>query len=209
MTAAQRAVAASLLLLGSAVLAGLTPLEQGVAYRTFGLVEGVFALLLSYVLVRRGAWNPAAGWTGWLPLFYGTLANAQLLELLMPPPGMIEWGVAGALSVAAWGALGRGTRHRLVVSLASLALLLAVLKFSVIPVLWRNLGPAAGTAMGLGDLAESARRILADYQPVHPAGQLVGFLALCLWALATRILWLRLPLPSEEKTTAGESGEED
>lgn len=189
MTASQRAVAASLLLLGSAVLAGLTLLEDGIAWRTFGLVEGVFALLLTYVLARRGAWPAATGWAAWTVLVYGTLANAQLLELLLPPPGMIEWGVVGALSVAAWGALGRGSRHRLVVSLASLALLLAVLKFSVIPVLWRHAGPAAGTALGLGDLAESARRILADHQPVRPGGQLVGALALALWVLATRLLW--------------------
>lgn len=189
LTPAQRAVVAALLFLGSATLAGVTLVTDGVVYRTFGLVEGIFALLLTYVLVYRGAWPAPAGVAGWAAVGYGTLASAQLLELLFPPPGAIEWGVVGALSIAAWAALGRGSRERLVVSLASLALVLAVLKFSLIPAIWAGTGPAAGTAFGLGDLAERGRRFLADGQPPRPAGQLVGFAALCLWAAATRLLW--------------------
>lgn len=189
LTPAQRAVAAALLFLGSAVLAGVTLVADGVVYRTFGLVEGIFALLLSYILVYRGAWSAPVGVAGWIAVAYGTLASAQVLELLFPPPGVIEWAVVGTLSIAAWSALGRGSRERLVVSLASLALILAVLKFSLIPAIWSSTGPAAGTAFGLGDLAERGRRFLADGQPVRPVGQLVGFVALCLWSLATRLLW--------------------
>lgn len=189
LTPAQRAVAAALLFLGSATLAGLTLVADGVVYRTFGLVEGVFALLLAYVLVHRGAWLAPAGVAAWVAVGYGTLANAQLLELLFPPPGVIEWAVVGALSIATWSALGRGSRERLVVSLASLALVLAVLKFSLIPAVWSGTGPAAGTAFGLGDLAERGRRFLADGQPVRPVSQLLGFAALCLWVVATRLLW--------------------
>lgn len=189
LTPAQRGVAAAFLFLGSATLAGVTLVTDGVAYRTFGLVEGIFALLLTYVLVHRGAWPAATGLASWVAVGYGTLANAQLLELLFPPPGVIEWGVVGALSIAAWSALGRGSRERLIVSLASLALVLAVLKFSLIPAVWAGSGPAAGTAFGLGDLAERGRRFLADGQPVRPGGQLVGFAALCLWVVATRLVW--------------------
>lgn len=189
LTPAQRAVSAALLFLGSATLAGVTLVADGVVYRTFGLVEGIFALLLTYVLVHRGAWPPPTGLAGWVAVGYGTLASAQLLELLFPPPGVIEWGVVGALSIAAWSALGRGSRERLVVSLASLALVLAVLKFSLIPAVWAGTGPAAGTAFGLGDLAERGRRFLADGQPVRPISQLVGFAGLCLWVAATRLVW--------------------
>lgn len=200
LTPAQRAVAAALLFLGSAALAGVTLVADGVAYRTFGMVEGIFALLLSYVLVHRGAWAGPVGVPGWVAVGYGTLASAQLLELLFPPPGVIEWGVVGALSIAAWSALGRGSRERLVVSLASLALVLAVLKFSLIPAVWSSAGPAAGTAFGLGDLAERGRRFLADGQPVRPAGQLVGFAALCLWVLATRLVWPAVDPPQPAAT---------
>lgn len=211
MTAAQRGVAASILFLACAVLAGIVLEDGGIAYRTFQLPEGVFALLLTYILVQRGAWTAPARGLGWIVLAYGTLANAQVLELLFPPPGVIQWSAVGALAIAAWGALGQGSRHRLVVSLASLALLLALLKFSVIPLLWSHAGPAAGTAFGLGDLAESARRLAADYRPVRPAGQLVGFAALCLWCLATRLLWLpgvNLAAPIHASPTGG-NGEGD
>ena len=189
LTPARRAVAAALLFLGSAALAGIQLVEGGTRYRTPALTEGVFALLLTYILLLRGAWIRPAGWLGWLAVAYGAAANAQLLELLLPPPGVIEWMVVFVLAFAAWGALASGTRTRLVASLASLALLLALLRYSVIPVLWERVGPAPGAAFGLGDAAESVRRILADHEPVRPSGQLLGLLALSLWAAGTRLLW--------------------
>jgi hypothetical protein len=172
-----------------------------VEYRAFGMVEGVFALLFSYLLVFRGAWARPEGATGWIALAYGTVASAQALELLLPPPGMIEWMVVAALAVTSWGAFSGGTRRRLVFSLATLALLLAVIKFSVIPVLWARMGPAAGTAFGLGDAAESVRRTFADYRPLRPIGQLVGFVALALWAAGTRLLWPETITGMEEDRT--------
>jgi len=199
MTAPQRHVAAALAFLASAAVAGIALVPEGVEYRAFGMVEGVFALLLAYLLVFRGAWDRPESATGWIAVAYGTLACAQVLELLLPPPGMIEWMVVAGLAVTSWGAFSGGTRRRLVFSLATLALLLAVLKFSVIPVLWTRMGPAAGTGFGLGDAAEAVRRTFADYRPLRPVGQLVGFLALALWALGTRLLWSR----------AAEWGEDD
>lgn len=189
MTAAQRHVAAALVFLASAAVAGVALTPEGVEYRAFGMVEGVFGLLFTYLLIFRGAWGRPEGATGWIAVAYGTVASAQALELLLPPPGMIEWMVVAALAVTSWGAFSGGTRRRLVFSLATLALLLAVLKFSVIPVLWGRMGPAAGTAFGLGDAAESVRRTFADHRPLRPIGQLVGFVALALWAVGTRLLW--------------------
>jgi hypothetical protein len=189
MTAAQRHVAAALAFLASAAVAGIALIPDGVEYRAFGMVEGVFALLLAYLLVFRRAWDRPETLTGWMAVAYGVLASAQVMELLLPPPGMIEWMVVAGIAVSAWGAFSGGTRRRLVFSLASLALLLAVIKFSVIPVLWERMGPAAGTGFGLGDVAESVRRTFADYRPLRPVGQLVGVAALALWALGTRLLW--------------------
>lgn len=187
-TPARRAVAAALLFLASAVLAGVTPVEGGVEYRAFGIVEGLFALLLAYLLILRGAWPSPAGIVGWTAVVYATVATAQVLELLFPPPGLIEWVVVAGVAIAAWAVFAGGTRRRLVASLASLAILLALLKFSMIPALW-GIGPEPGTALGLGDAAEGVRRAFADYRPVRPAGQLVGFVAIALWAAATRLLW--------------------
>jgi hypothetical protein len=195
MTAAQRSVAAALLFLAAGVLAGVAPVEGGVEYRVFGLVEGVFALLLAYLLVLRGAWPQPAGVVGWVAMVYATVATAQVLELLFPPPGLVEWVVVAGVAIAAWGVFAGGTRKRLVASLASLAVILALLKFSVIPVLW-GFGPAAGTGFGMGDAAESVRRAFADHRPIRPAGQLLGFAAVALWALATRVLWPPEPFAS-------------
>lgn len=189
MTAAQRHVAAAFAFLASATVSGIALVPAGVEYRVFGMVEGVFSLLLAYLLVLRGAWDRPATLTGWMALIYGVLASAQALELLLPPPGMIEWMVVAGIAVTAWAAFSGGTRRRLVFSLASLALLLAVLKFSVIPVLWERMGPAPGTAFGMGDMAEAVRRTFADYRPLRPVGQLVGFAGLALWALGTRLMW--------------------
>lgn len=205
LTPARRAVAAALLFLASGALAGFTLRPQGVEWRTFGLTEGLFALLLAYVLLLRGAWLRPPGPLGWLAVVYGTFAGAQLLELLFPPPGIVEWVVVTGLAFSAWSALSGGNRERLMASLAGLALLLALLKFSVIPVIWDRAGPAPGEAFGLGNLAEGFRRLFVDYQPVRPAGQLVAFVAVGCWALATRMLW---EADGEPGTAAPEDGAE-
>jgi hypothetical protein len=192
-TSAQRAVAASLLFLLAAVLAGVTLVEHGVEYHLFGLVEGIFALLLCYLLVLRGAWAAPAGLCGWLAVVYGTVATAQVLELLFPPPGLVQWVVVTGVAITAWSVFSAGSPRRLVASLASLAVVLALVRYSVIPVLWAHLGPAEGTALGLGNIAEAARRVFADWHPVRPAGELIGFVAICCWALATRLVWSPRP----------------
>ncbi len=192
LTPAQRAVAAAHLFLAAAALAGVTPVPAGVQYRACGIVEGLFALLLAHVMVLRGAWAAPRGAPGWTALAYGTVATAQVAEFLFPPPGMIEWVVVAALAFSAWSVLARGTRRRLVFALASLALLLAVVKFSMIPAFWK-IGPEAGSGLGLGDAAESVRRAFAEQEPASPAAQLFGFMAVACWVLATRLLWPERP----------------
>ena len=192
MTAARRAVAAALLFLCAAAVAGIAPVQGGVQYRTFGIVEGVFALLLTYVLLQRRAWMSPAGVPGWAAVIYGTLATAQIAEFLFPPPGIVEWVVVATLALSGWGALSRGPRRRLVFGLATLSLLMALLRYSVIPVMW-GVGPQPGDLLGVGELAQGARRVFADYQPIRPVGQLLGFAAMAMWALATRLVWPVLP----------------
>lgn len=194
LTPERRSVAAALLFLGSAALAGVQLLEGGVRYALPGMVPGVFALLLTYILLVRRAWARHPGALGWVAVAYGTAANAQLLALLLPPPGIVQWVVVFVLAFTAWGALAVGTRTRLLASLGSLVLLLALVKFSVIPVLWGRIGPAPGEGFGLGDAMESVRRVFADYQPMRPEGELLGLVALALWALATRVLWESEPI---------------
>jgi hypothetical protein len=189
LTPARRAVAASLLFLAAAALAGVTPHPEGVEYRAAGLVEGILGLYLGYVLFLRGVWLRPPGALGWVAAVYGVLANAQLATLLLPPAGVLQWMVVTGLAFSAFAALAARSPARLLAGLAAVALLLALLKFSVVPVLWAHAGPAAGTAWGLGDLADSFRRLFVDYRPLRPGGELPGVLAIAAWCAGTRVLW--------------------
>ncbi len=188
MTPAQRAVAAAHVFLASAALAGLTLQPRAVEWRTAGMVASVLALLLAYLLVRRRAWPSPAGVPGWAAVAYGTAATAQLLHLLLPPPGLFQTMLVAALGLAAWGALGRGTRHRLVVSLAALAAFLAAVRFSLLPAMWTAVDPT-GAPLGMEGLAERARGAVAEPLLLAPGGELPGVAALALWALATWLVW--------------------
>jgi hypothetical protein len=189
LTLERKAVAAALLFLAAAFVAGVNPGSAGLSYHTFGVSEGIVALLLTHVFLQRGIWWSPAGAVRWVAVAYGAAANAQILELLIPPPGILEWLVLTGIAFSSWAVVGAGSRSRLIAGLAAMSLLLAVLKFSVIPVLWDRAGPGPGEAWGLGDLAEGLRRLVVDYEPITRGGQLLGVVALALWAAATRMLW--------------------
>jgi len=195
LTPARRAVGGALLFLGSATLAGMHLTGDDTQYRVFGFLEGAFALLLTYTLTLRRVWPSPENALAWVPVVYGTLATAQLLDLLFPPPGVVEWVVVTGVAVHAWGTIGVRSRQRLVMRLATLTVLLALLRFSVIPILWGREEPTTGGVLGLGNPLEGVRRWFVAYEPIGPTGQLVGFVALCLWVLATRLLWP----PGEER----------
>lgn len=186
-TGAQRAVGAALLFAAAAILAGVAPGPEGVRYAVFGAVEGMFALLLAAALVGRDVWRRPGGALEWLAVAYGTLATAQLLEFLLPPPGLLEWMVVTGLLFSSWGLLAIGSRRRLVQALAALAVLLCLVRYSVLPMLW-SLGPERGSILGLGSVAESMRSAVAEPRPFGLAAQLLGVLAAALWALATHLL---------------------
>lgn len=194
MSGSRRSVASALLFLVAAALAGLTLLPDGVAYTTFGMVGGLLAILLTYLFLLRGVWSPAPGALRWLPLVYGTAATAQLLTLLLPPPGVVQWVVVTGLAFTLWGAFATRTRANLMLGLGTIGVLLALLKFSVIPFLWERSGPGPGEAWGLGDLAEGFRRLFVEFVPLRSGGELPGFLAIVCWVLATRLLW-----PAEDR----------
>lgn len=185
---ARRALGAALLFLAAAVLAGVTLYVDGVGYRLLGVPAGVLAIFLAWVLRARGAWA-GAGWPAALALAYGTAATAQLLAMLLPPPGVLEWVATTALALFALSLASVPSRERLVALLGAAAAVLAVLRFSVVPVLWARLGGGSSAPFGLGAVAEGFRRAIVDERPLRPGAQLVALLALACWVLATRLLW--------------------
>ena len=62
----RRAVAAALLFLAAAFLAGVSPGESGFTYRTFGVTEGILAILLSHVMLQRSVWWSPPGALRWI-----------------------------------------------------------------------------------------------------------------------------------------------
>ncbi|MBW3631156.1 MAG: hypothetical protein KY464_17960 [Gemmatimonadetes bacterium] len=189
LTSPRRSVLAALLFLLSAALAGVTPRAAGVEYRAFGMVEGLFTLLLVYLFLLRGVWARPAIALAWLPVVYGGLATAQLLRLLLPPPGVLQWVVVTGLAFSIFAAFAARSPTRLLAGLGTAAILLALLNFSVIPFLWVRAGPGPGEAWGLGNLAEGFRRLFVEYAPLGPGGELLGVVAVACWAVATRLLY--------------------
>lgn len=182
-------VAAALLFLSCAGLAGISPLRAGVRYELFGLTEGLIAILFTYLLIARRAWPDPTWPLGWIATGYGTLATAQALHMLLPPPGVVQWIAVIGIVFAVWAAMSGSSARGVIMMIATLAIILALLKFSVIPFVWERAGPSPGAVFGLGDLAESFRRLFVEYEVVSPAGQIYGFLALTGWAAGTRVLW--------------------
>lgn len=189
LTHARRAVAAALLFLLAAVLAGVTPGEAGTSYRLFWLPEGLLGVLLTFALLDGRGWTRPAGMLGWLPVGYGTLANAQILALLLPPPGIVNWFAVVGVMFVLLAALALTAPRRMMALLAGMGVLLALIKFSVIPFLWARSGPGPGEALGLGSGLERLRRLVVEHEPVSQEGQLLGLIAVCLWVVATRLLW--------------------
>lgn len=189
MTPGRRAVAAALMFLLAAALAGISPGDSATTYRVFWLPEGLLAFLLTFALIEGRVWQRSPGPLGWIAIGYGTLANAQILTLLLPPPGIVSWVSLIGVLFLLLAALAMSSRRRLVGLLAGMSVLLAMIKFSVIPFLWVRSGPAPGEAFGLGTGLDRIRRLVVDYQPVPHEGQLLGLAAIGLWIMATRMLW--------------------
>jgi len=175
--------------------AGLRVTAAGVAYELFGVVDGLAALLILYVLLGTGALSwPRDTW-GAVVLIYGAAATAQLVSLLLPPPGVLEWIVLGLLLYAAWNASYAVHRTRVMLALGLVALALAALKYSVLPFVWVRTELPHTPLIDLRSLGEGLKGLVAAYVPSRPVTQALAFLALLCWVLA---VWLQWPPPGDD-----------
>ncbi len=147
----------------------------GVEYHVFGLVDGLAALLVLYVLLNT--------------------ATAQLVSLLLPPPGLLEWLVLAALLYFAWNASYAAHRSRVVLALGAVALALAALKYSVLPFIWAHTNLPQTPILDLREMAEGFKGLLASYVPSRPITQVFAFAAILAWVLA---VWLQWPPEPED-----------
>jgi len=174
---------------------GLRASAVGLEYRLFGLVDGLAALLIVYVLLNTAALSWPRDWWGALVTVYAAAATAQLVSLLLPPPGMVQWLVLGGLLYFAWGASYAAHRTRVVLALGLVALALAVLKYSVLPFIWARTQFPATPILDLQAMAEGIKSFFAVYVPSRPISQLFAFMAILAWVLA---VWLQWPPESED-----------
>lgn len=186
-----------LLLLGSAVLCGVrlpTAGDRTLAFEPFGFVEGVLALLVLFLFMRQGMLAPPRHWSERLLLAYWFGASAVLLKLALPPPGLGYWIGSVILAAALLGAFGGGDRRRTLFTLGIAVALCGVLRFGLIPFVWRNatlpdLGP-----LELSGISDWAKGLVTDYQPVRRGNEVLNAAGIALYALALWRAWPALDL---------------
>jgi len=170
---------------------GVTRLE----YHFLDLVDGLAALLILYVMLNTAALSwPRDRW-GAVVLVYAAGATAQLVSLLLPPPGIVEWLVLIVLLYFAWNASYSAHRSRVMLTLGTVALALAALKYSVLPFIWARTNLPRTPIVDLQALAEGVKGLLATYVPSRPITQVFAFTALLAWVLA---VWLQWPPEAED-----------
>lgn len=186
--AAASGVAALLVI--SFFFAGLWVGSAGVDYRVFGLVDGIAALLILYVFLNTRILSWPQGPWGALVLVYTGAATAQLVALLLPPPGVLQWVVLGVLLYFAWSAGFGAHRSRILLALGLVALALAALKYSVLPFVWSRAELPETPLVDLRALGEGIKGLVVVYVPSRPIAQLYAFTAILAWVLA---IWLQWP----------------
>lgn len=190
-----RGLLVTVFFLAAFTLGGVWVGPMGVEYRVFGLVDGLAALLIVYALVRVNALaRPVRVW-GTLALAYALGAAAQLVALLLPPPGVLEWLVLLVILYFAWNAGPGGHRDRVVLGLGLGALALAALNYSLLPHLWMRTQLPETPIIDLRALGEGVKGLVVVYEPSRPVTQLFAFAAVLSWALG---LWAQWPREDRE-----------
>jgi hypothetical protein len=180
----------SALFVVSFFFAGLWVGEQGVQYRMFGLVEGIAAMLILYVFINTRILSRPRDLWGGVVLAYAAVASAQLVMLLLPPPGALQWIVLGVLLFFAWNAGFGVHRTRIVLALGLVALALAAVKYSVLPFIWSRTELPSTPLIDLRALEEGIKGLVVVFVPSRPIAQVFALLAIVAWALA---IWLQWP----------------
>lgn len=201
------AALASLLFLLAFFFGGLWLDVAQLEYHLFDIVDGVAALLVVYVLLNTAVLSwPRDGW-GVVVLIYAAVATAQLISMLLPPPGLVQWIVLGLLIYFAWSAVFSVHRTRIVLSLGLVALALAALKYSVLPFVWSVTEMPRTPILDLRALSESVRRLFAVYVPSQPLTQVFAFAAILVWVVGVWVQWP--PEPEDDWMRRLSRGERD
>ena len=193
----RRALGVCLLLAGSVLVGGLDLPAHGYDafhYGMFGFTGGLLGILYVFALAARGVvWRPA-GWLGTLLLVYWAAATAMMFRVLLPPPGLVQVGLAVLAAAAAGIIASRRDRESAVLALGVVTVTMAVVRFALVPVFWSRSDLPNWGPLRMGASADALRDFFVAYAPERPASQALHFLALALWVAA---LWLQWEPPRE------------
>lgn len=187
-----RPATTGLVLVGAILLCGLrlpAAAERTLAFEAFGFVEGVLALLVLFLFLRQGILPTPAGGFDRLLLLYWLAATAVLLRVALPPPGLGYWIGTAILAAVLLGAFGGGDRRRSLFTLGIAVAACGVVRFGVIPFVWRNAALPDLGPIELSGLSDWAKGLVTDYQPVRPGNEILNVLGIALYALAIWRLW--------------------
>ena len=193
----RRALGVCLLLAASVLVGGLDlPAAGYEAFRfaPFGFTGGLLGIVYVFALANRSVlWRPP-GWLGAMLLVYWAAALAMMFRVLLPPPGLVQVGLAIVAAAAAGIVVSRHDRVAAVLTLGVVTVILAVVRFALVPAVWArselpNWGP-----LKIGASADAVRDFFVAYAPERPASQALHFLAL---VLAVAALWLQWEPPPE------------
>lgn len=180
---------AALFLLAFA-LAGVEIRDGTVDYSVFGLVDGLAGLTLTYVFLKTEVLSWPTGLWGAIVLVYAAAATAQLVGVLLPPPGVLEWTALIVLVVWARHAAYGPHRSRLMLNLGLVALVLAAFRYSFLPFVWSRTQLPRTPMLDLRAIGEGIKGLFVAYAPPAAATQAFVFGAIVLWAAA---IWWQWP----------------
>jgi hypothetical protein len=185
----RRALATCLWLSAAVLLGGFDLPARGYAafqFAPFGLVAGLLALLYVFVLIQSGVVLRGRRWLAPLLLVYWTAATGMAFRILLPGPGLVQVALVIGAAVAAAILASRKDREEAILWLGIVAVVLAVLRFGVVPFFEARSGLPDWGPIRLGQAADSFRDVFVAYAPQRPVIQVLHFAALACYALALR-----------------------
>lgn len=158
-------------------------------FAVFGPVAGLLGVLYVFVLAQKGVVRTGRGWVEPLLLVYWTAATAMMFRVLLPGAGLVQVGLVIGTAIAAGVIASRPDRDQAVLWLGIVAVVLAVLRFALVPLFEARSGLPDWGPLKFGAAANTFRDVFVAYAPQRPAVQVLHFGALASYALALRAQW--------------------
>jgi len=190
----RRALATSLWLAAAVLLGGLDLPAHGYdAFRfaPFGIVAGLLGVLYVFTLSAREVIRLPVGWPGAMLAVYWVAATAMMFRVLLPPPGLVQAGLAIGAAAGTGVIVTRGRRLTAVTWLGAIAIALAVLRFALVPAFEVRSSLPDGGLLRLGGAIDTLRGVFVEYDPQRPAVQALHLAALACWVVALWTQWSR------------------